>query len=115
MHHEDDEEPTRAPFPRQKFAIDSWGDLFAAMSILGMLIAGVAWGLKLEGDNKALRTTVDIQQIQVGRLQAQVDSGVLPLTQERFNRMDDKLQRIEGMMREHLQDHRDTEQDHRQP
>lgn len=111
--HAEDHEYSRGEDPSQRFlpqafAIRSWSDLLAAMTLLGMLIAGVAWGLKLEGDNEVLRAAVLAQSARVSQLEATVSSGVLPLTGERFERMNDRIKNIEAMMERHLTDH-DTE------
>lgn len=108
-HEEDDNyEGTETPqqrFVLQGFAIRTWSDLLAAMSLLGMLIAGVAWGLKLEGDNEVLRTLVQAQNSRITQAEAAIASGVLPLTGERFERMNDRIKNIESMMERHITEH----------
>ena len=40
------------------FALKSWGDVFALLSVSGMLLAGIIWGLKLEFDVRDIRRRI---------------------------------------------------------
>lgn len=68
--------------------VRTFGDLQAALSIAIVLLAGIAWGLKLESRlEDVLKQTQD--------LQVRVSRGILPLTEERLNHLAAILERQE--------------------
>ena len=40
------------------FAVHSWGDVMAVLSVAGVLIGGIVWGLKLEGRLDLMRERI---------------------------------------------------------
>lgn len=68
--------------------VRTFGDLQAALSIAIVLLAGIAWGLKLE-------SRLEDVMAQTNDLRVQVGKGILPLTEERFNRLAEAISRAE--------------------
>ena len=90
-----DDSPIR---PNSLFKLKSWGDVFAVMSLFAMLIAGLAWGLKLESRNDALQIRVEAVERARIMLEAQISQGILPVTKERL----DAIQARDVMMLERI-------------
>lgn len=57
------------------FAIKSWGDVMAVLSVCGALIGGIIWGLKLEN-------RLDLIRERVHQLELSVRGKMRRLTQE---------------------------------
>jgi cob(I)alamin adenosyltransferase len=68
--------------------IRSFGDIYHAMSIAVVMIAGVAWGLKLEAK-------IDMVQKELMSMQLLINKGILPITEERVNSLTARLDRRE--------------------
>lgn len=68
--------------------IRSFGDIYHAMSIAVVMIAGVAWGLKLEA-------RIEAAQRDQTEIRAQLSKGILPLAEERLNSLAGRLDRRE--------------------
>ena len=78
----DDDEDVSPSVPL--FKLKGWGDVFAIMSVCGMLIAGLAWGLKLEARNDTLTLQVQGETLEITELKDLVKTGMLPVTAERM-------------------------------
>lgn len=70
------------------FAIKSWGDVIAVVSMAGLIIGVLTWGLKLEGEINALRDTQ-------ANLLRQVGNGILPRAEERIKYLEREVEKLE--------------------
>lgn len=68
--------------------IRSFGDIYHAMSIAVVMIAGIAWGLKLEAKTEMV-------QKELVQLQLLINKGILPVAEERLNSLTARLDRRE--------------------
>ena len=91
------------------YKIRSWGDLVAVATLLAMLLATVAWGLKLESELNELRSGHNNRLI---NLEARVANGILPRAEERINnqarqltRCENRLDRMEQRLDGHNEEH----------
>lgn len=75
------DEPFKQTVRLNGFQPRSWGDIVAVATLLGMMMAVVAWGLKLEGELNAVR---DRQLI----IYQQIGQGVLPRADERIRHLE---------------------------
>jgi hypothetical protein len=68
--------------------IRSFGDIYHAMSIAVVMIAGVAWGLKLEAK-------IEMTQKELTSMQLLINKGILPITEERLSSLTTRMDRRE--------------------
>lgn len=83
------------------FRVRSWADIVALLTIFGMGAAGIVWGLKLDNRTDALARDE-------ARVQALLDAGILPRTEERLKsierRIDADERDIDRLQRDHEND-----------
>jgi 1-aminocyclopropane-1-carboxylate deaminase/D-cysteine desulfhydrase-like pyridoxal-dependent ACC family enzyme len=74
---------------KNQWSIDSWSALQSAATLLMMAVAGLIWGLKLEGRIDLIGTThkADMDKIEgkVLMLETATQKGILPVTEVRMN------------------------------
>ena len=93
--------------------IQSWSDVIAVLSLGGLILGGVAWGLRLENryselDGRIMGHRAEVQQlieqvrteiaaVQAGviDIKALVQRGVLPVTEVRLQTIESRLTEIE--------------------
>jgi hypothetical protein len=69
------------------FTINSWQQVQSILYVLVMLVAGIAWGLKLEA-------RIDRADDGIKNAEQQLAHGILPITEERMSRMDTENRRL---------------------
>jgi predicted phage tail protein len=74
--------------------IERW--LFLAL----MLVAGLAWGLKLESRIDSVLQAVQLVELRVSEMDKTINRGILPLTEERMRRMAQDMAAMEIQIRE---------------
>ena len=79
------------------YKVRSYGDLLAVASLCTMLLAVVAWGLKLEA-------RLDVVRDDLMHLNRQVGTGILPRAEERIEALNRELLDIRREMEEHRGD-----------
>lgn len=84
------------------YKIRSWGDLVAVATLLAMLLATVAWGLKLETELNELRSN---HGLRIANLEARVADGILPRSDERIKAQGRRLDSLERAVDSHADDH----------
>lgn len=67
------------------FRVKSWADALAVSSIIIVLGSGVAWGLKLEANDRERETELNTALRELASLRAEVSAGILPRAEERIN------------------------------
>jgi hypothetical protein len=96
-----DEWGNRQPGERSQWSIDSWSALQSAATLLMMAVAGLVWGLKLEGriDMIGSSHTADMDKLEgkVMVLEAATQKGILPVTEVRLHAVESQ---VDGMKRE---------------
>lgn len=73
---------------KNRWAITSYGDVVAVLSLLTLAIGVIAWGLKLESRNDALERRLDATE-------AQINNGILPRAEERIRSLESRMDRHE--------------------
>lgn len=68
--------------------ISSFADIYHVLSIVMVLVGGVAWGLKLE-------SKIEVVQQEQSEMTASVQKGILPVTEERLSSLTSRLDRRE--------------------
>ncbi len=86
-------------FKPNGFAIRSWGDILAVLSIAILLIAFIQWNLKIESELNVLRdgTARDVASIRadIGEIKAQIGTGILPRAEERLESLNRRVSELE--------------------
>jgi predicted phage tail protein len=82
------------PDARWTPVIERW--LFLAL----MLVAGLAWGLKLESRIDSVLQAVQLVELRVTEMDRTINRGILPLTEERMRRMAQDMAAMELQIRE---------------
>ena len=67
----------------------SYGDVVAIATLISMLLAVIAWGLKLESSLDATRTDITNLRIEVAK-------GILPRADERIKALEIRIAHLEG-------------------
>lgn len=93
--------------------IQSWSDVIAVLSLGGLILGGVAWGLRLENRYSNLDSRISAHRTEVQQLieqvrveiatvnsgvidiKALVQRGVLPVTEVRLQTIESRLTEIE--------------------
>jgi hypothetical protein len=74
---------------KSQWSIDSWSALQSAATLLMMAVAGLVWGLKLEGRIDLIGTThkADMDKLEgkVLMVETATQKGILPVTEVRMN------------------------------
>jgi hypothetical protein len=74
---------------KSQWSIDSWSALQSAATLLMMAVAGLVWGLKLEGRIDLIGTThkADMDKLEgkVLMVETATQKGILPVTEARMN------------------------------
>lgn len=80
---------------KNQWSIDSWSALQSAATLLMMAVAGLVWGLKLEGriDMIASGHKADMEKIEgkVLSLEAVTQKGILPVTEVKIHAMEGQI------------------------
>lgn len=80
------------------FQVRSWSDALAVLSLLAMGAAGVVWGMKLESRYDRIEDQLAIQRNVDVKMQAVLDAGVLPRTDERLRAHDMRITELENRL-----------------
>lgn len=80
---------------KNQWSIDSWSALQSAATLLMMAVAGLVWGLKLEGRidmiGSSHKADMDKLEGKVGALEAATQKGILPVTEVRLHAIDAQI------------------------
>jgi PIN domain nuclease of toxin-antitoxin system len=83
--------------------------------VITMIIAGLIWGMKLEARYDTLDIRLLEMQKQMFRIEAshveiliKLDRGILPRTEEKFNRVDDQISEMRRQIYELDRTHRNN-------
>lgn len=80
---------------KSQWSIDSWSALQSAATLLMMAVAGLVWGLKLEGriDMIGSEHKSDMEKIdgKVFALESVTQKGILPVTEARLHAIDAQI------------------------
>lgn len=76
------------------YKIRSYGDLVAVATLLAMLLATVAWGLKLE-------SRLDVVRDDLIMINRQLGTGILPRAEERIEAVNRELEDIRRELTQH--------------
>lgn len=83
---------------KSRWSIDSWSALQSAATLLMMAVAGLVWGLKLEGRidmiGSSHKADIDKLEGKVGVLEAATQKGILPVTEVRLHAIDAQISDI---------------------
>lgn len=61
-----------------------------------MLVAGLAWGLKLESRVDSVLQALHLLELRVSEMDKTINRGILPLTEERMHRMAQAIAAVEA-------------------
>lgn len=76
--------------------VRSWSDIHALIWVGVTIIGGIAWGLKLESRIDSLVSENRTKDVHIVEIDKTLDKGILPLTEERLQRMHADLVRLQG-------------------
>lgn len=80
---------------KSQWSIDSWSALQSAATLLMMAVAGLVWGLKLEGRidmiGSAHKADMDKMEGKVIALESVTQKGILPVTEVRLHAIDAQI------------------------
>lgn len=83
---------------KSQWTIDSWSALQSAATLLMMAVAGLVWGLKLEGRidmiGSSHKADMDKLEGKVGNLEAATEKGILPVTEVRLHAVESQISGI---------------------
>jgi hypothetical protein len=86
---------------KSQWSIDSWSALQSAATLLMMAVAGLVWGLKLEGRIDMIgsghKADMDKMEGKVMALETVTQKGILPVTEVRLHAVESQ---VDGMKRE---------------
>ena len=86
---------------KNQWSIDSWSALQSAATLLMMAVAGLVWGLKLEGRidmiGSSHKADMDKMEGKVMALETVTQKGILPVTEVRLHAVESQ---VDGMKRE---------------
>ena len=89
---------------KSQWSIDSWSALQSAATLLMMAVAGLVWGLKLEGriDMIGAAHKADTEKLEgkISVLEAATQKGILPVTEVRIHAVEDQLQTMQRQIDE---------------
>lgn len=91
------------------FAIHSWGELYSLIMVILVILAGLAWGLKIEFNQSAEREAREAQYATIDkRLRAMEDEiavGELPVAKQHFETVERRIDELENRL-DHGQERR---------
>lgn len=80
---------------KSQWSIDSWSALQSAATLLMMAVAGLVWGLKLEGRidmiSSVQKADVDKLTGKIEVLEAATQKGILPVTEVRLHALEGQI------------------------
>ena len=82
------------------FRVKRWSDVVAIATLLVMAIAGLAWGLKLEGRIDQTGATAALLLDRVARTETAISAGTLPLTAQRLSEQQRRIDDLESQVRD---------------
>jgi len=85
--------------PNGRFRIKSWADLLAIAGFLGVVMGGLAYVFRLEGDHAELRIELTRIKADVENLRADINLGILPRADERITGLEHRIAAIENDIR----------------
>ena len=83
---------------QKSWSIDSWSALQSAATLLMMAVAGLVWGLKLEGRIDMIGSShkADMDKIEgkVMVLESATQKGILPVTEVRLHAVESQIETL---------------------
>lgn len=80
---------------KSQWSIDSWSALQSAATLLMMAVAGLVWGLKLEGRidliGSAHKADADKLEGKIFALEQATQKGILPVTEVRLHAVESQM------------------------
>lgn len=80
---------------KSQWSIDSWSALQSAATLLMMAVAGLVWGLKLEGRidmiGSSHKADMDKVEGKVFALETVTQKGILPVTEVRMHAVESRM------------------------
>lgn len=93
--------------------ITGWGDVMAVVTLVGLVVGGLVWGMKLEGrydalDSRinshrsetlalvdAIRAEVALTRVDIQEVKSMLQRGVLPVTDVRLQNLENRMNDME--------------------